>query len=431
MKIGFYFECSKRSGGVYQYALNLLSILRELPEHEFTVFNLSADFPFEEYKLLNWKIVNLLPVDASNKTDSQRSEIKKTSVNFQNFYYFYFKLRRKLNLLIISILRKLRMFSLEQYLAGFNARKRAKIFEFYELDLMIFHGPSELSLLISIPSILPIHDIQHRINPHFPEVSQQGQMAKREHLVKNIVNRTHAILVPADINKKDLVEMYGASPDRVHVARPFSVSYINDGLGGSDRENVAKKYNLPQRFLFYPAQFWPHKNHKNLILATAKLRDEGVIVPLVFSGARQDQWGEFERLVKLVDERNLDRQVYFIGYIDNADLCALYKMAEGIAVPTFLGPIQFPVIEGWRANRPVLCSSARGSLEEIGDGALFFDPSDHIDIAEKIRHFWGNDELQRKLAERGICRSKLWSRDKYSQTLKSIISDFELSCNTS
>ena len=146
MKIGFYFEASKKSGGAYQYALNLLEALRENRNHTFVAFNISPDFPFADFKLPNWEIVNLINVEKIG-TINRTGAVKKESV------------RRKLVNHVLTFLRNQKLYRLEMYLTRRNAKKRAKNFTRHDIDLMFFHGPSELSFLTKIPAIVPIHDL--------------------------------------------------------------------------------------------------------------------------------------------------------------------------------------------------------------------------------------------------------------------------------
>ena len=45
------------------------------------------------------------------------------------------------------------------------------------------------------------------------------------------------------------------------------------------------KYRLEPGYLFYPAQFWPHKNHITLLAALALLRERGITERLVLCGS--------------------------------------------------------------------------------------------------------------------------------------------------
>lgn len=411
MRIGFYFECSTKSGGVYQYALNLLEALREQKEHSFVVFNISPDFPFGEFNLPNWKIVNLIPIEEV-KTVDKRNQIRRETR------------KRRLVTKTIDILRKLRLYKIEIFLARRNARKRARAFEEHGIDLMVFHGPSELSFLTNIPGIVPIHDLEHRRHPEFPELRSRGQWQKREYLYNRIKKSAYKILVDSEVGKGDVMEFYRVPPERIEIVPFLPPSYLSKDVGPAILENVRKKYDLPRKFIFYPAQFWPHKNHRNLVKALALLKKRGTAVPAVFVGTKQEIWGEYEKVAAVIKENGMENDVRFLGYVENEEMSALYKLAEALVMPTFLGPTNIPVYEAWCMGCPVLYSDIRGPREQAGDAALLFDPADPEKIAAAVKTIFGNEPLRATLRAKGYARLARFTRKDFYSIIRKLIDEF-------
>lgn len=413
MKIGFYFECSKKSGGVYQYALNLLETLKKIGGHSYVVFNISPDFPFEDFKLPNWKIINLIPVEKYATTEEAEKKIDKAPLS------------RKLRLSIIGTLRKLHLYRLEILLTTISAKKRANRFDGNSIDLMFFHGPSELSFLTKIPSVVPIHDIQHKVAPRFPELIAQGQYQKREYLYNHIKKSAYKILVDSQVSKEDITTHYHIGPERITITPYLPPSYLKKDIAQKDIDDVIKKYNLPIKFLFYPAQMWPHKNHQNLVRALKILKGRGLIVPVVFVGSKQDIWGEYDRVMKLIGECGLTGQVKILGYVPNLDLNVIYKIGYALVMPQYSEPSNIPIVEAWHMDCPVIYSDARGCREQAGDAALLADPEKPESIAEQIELLWSNDRLRSDLIEKGRKRLLLWTPEHYHKAIEGIINEFE------
>ena len=214
MKIGFYFEASKKSGGAYQYALNLLEALRENREHEFTAFNISPDFPFQDFKLPNWKIENLINVEKIG-TINREGAVKKESWKRKSANYF------------LHILRKLRLYGAEIFLTRQSAAGRAKHFLGRGINLMFFHGPSELSFLTNIPAVVPIHDLEHRRHDEFPELRKDGQWQKREYLYNRVKKSAWKILVDSSIGKQDVIDFYKVPTTKIEIVPFLPPSYLN------------------------------------------------------------------------------------------------------------------------------------------------------------------------------------------------------------
>ena len=110
---------------------------------------------------------------------------------------------------------------------------------------MFFHGSSELSFLTDIPSVVPIHDLQHRVHPEFREVSTLGQWEKREYLYNNIKNSAYRIFVDSNVGKEDVIRYYGVEPERIMVVPFLPPSYLESDMPEEDVRGVIGKYNLP------------------------------------------------------------------------------------------------------------------------------------------------------------------------------------------
>lgn len=419
MKIGFYFECSTKSGGAYQYAFNMIETLAKIPEHEYVVFNISPDFPYHLAKLPNWKVIDIIPV-VKKQNDSAENKPQNT-VQHASF-------KRRFNLFILEGLRKLHLYRLNMFLTSINAKRRAEKFSKFGIDLMIYHGPSELSFLTKIPGIVPIHDIEHRLHKNeFPELSDLGQWAKREYLYKNIAKRAWRILVDSEISKEDVAREYGVATEKISIVPFIPAMYLKKDISEEAKASVRAKFNLPEKFIYYPAQFWPHKNHRGLIEAIALLKEKGLIVNVVFTGGTQDLWGEYERIKKLIAERELDNQVKFLGFVNALEISAIYKMAEAMVMPVLMGPTFIPVYEAWFMDCPVLYSDIRGPREQAGNAALLFNPHSPAKISSSIEKIWKNETLRQNLIAKGKERLSKWTQKDFYDKIRSIIIEFEKS----
>lgn len=423
MRIGLYFECQKSSGGAYQYALNLLGALKPLDQHNFVVFNISKDFPFEEYgDLKNWQIVNLISL--VNAGQGAESNISLKSRLIDGFNY----LKRRLNLFIIACLRFFHLYSIEILLSRYKAKQRAENFKKYDLDLIFFHGASDICSLIDIPSIVPVHDIHHKLHPELPEVTKFGQWQKREYAVKKIIKSSYKILVNSKTCGSDLVEIYGANPRKIVPVPCPPPAYLRNELKKATQQSSLK---LPKRYIFYPAQFWPHKNHANLVRAMKILREEmAEDIDLVLVGSRQDLWGEFDRVNDLIKELGLENNIHILGYVENSDMPLLYRNSEMVAMPALFG-FTYPAFEAWQTRRPLLYSNSRDAKEQIGRAALLVNPYDPQDIAEKIRRLINDQKLREELIQYGIERLSQNTHLDLQEKIKEVIDNFEKNKNPS
>lgn len=295
-----------------------------------------------------------------------------------------------------------------------------------EVDLAIHPAPTLSSAEAGIPYIMAVHDLQHRLQPEFPEVSANGEWEARERLFITSIRQATLILTDSEVGREDVLTLYPdlIDEDRVCVLPFLPPPYVGDRSSEADRQRVRTAHNLPDRYVFYPAQFWPHKNHARIVEAVGMLRDEGVQVSVVFSGThsadaiRQDT---FAQLQERVHSLGISDQVRFLDYVPNGDMPAIYAEATALVMPTFFGPTNIPVLEAWSLGCPVITSDIRGIREQAGDAALLVDPRSSEAIAAAIRQVWESDELRLRLAERGRARLAAFTEDDYDFRLNEIL----------
>jgi glycosyltransferase involved in cell wall biosynthesis len=135
-------------------------------------------------------------------------------------------------------------------------------------------------------------------------------------------------------------------------------------------------------FLFYPAQFWSHKNHVLLLrLLVALKREYGYAPQLVLTGSDKPLFDSASVGNKAFVEHcavglSLQEQVIFAGFVSQEDLISLYQQAVALVFPSFFGPENIPPLEAFALGCPVIASRIPGSEDQMGDAALLVDPTD-------------------------------------------------------
>jgi glycosyltransferase involved in cell wall biosynthesis len=158
-----------------------------------------------------------------------------------------------------------------------------------------------------------------------------------------------------------------------------------------------EKFNLAKdNFFFYPAQFWAHKNHYNLLRAFQKLKNIAPSFKLVFTGSDK---GNLKYIKELITEFDLDDDVKITGFVSENQLKALYENAAALVMPTFLGPTNMPLLEAYSLGCKVICSDFKGHREQLGEDALYFQPNDYNDILGKMCEIVEKDTSSLKIGD--------------------------------
>jgi len=235
---------------------------------------------------------------------------------------------------------------------------------------MIIPGASFDSAFCRQRQVFMFTDIAHVFYPRFPEVSAYGELRRRNVLFRYGIANADQIVVDSKQLGKDIVEHYQADPCKIDVLYQVFSMTLNDTLFNNSEaaECIAQ---LPEQYLFYPAQLWTHKNHVNLFKALSILLPEFPDLHLVLAGSRQK--GD-DKIFETIHELSLQPRVRFLGYVQDSCMPILYKKAHALVMPTFFGPTNIPTLEAFYYGCPAVISDLPGVTEQTGDAALLFDP---------------------------------------------------------
>lgn len=277
----------------------------------------------------------------------------------------------------------------------------------------LIHFTIQTAFLTKIPSIFTPHDLQHL---HLPGLFTPRECLKREKLYRTFCAQAHMVVALTNWGKRDLITHYQLPAEKVAVVPWGSVLDAYPTPQESDLIAVQRKYSLPDRFLFYPAYPWPHKNHKGLLDALALLRDRnGLSVPVVFSGGGD---AVFDALRRYARKHQLGNQVWFVGFVSPLELVSLYHLCSGLIFPSLFEGWGLPVLEAFASGVPVACSNVTSLPEVAGDAALMFDPRDVEQIAAAIAALWQDRELCSTLISRGAQRAQAFSWQKTARLFR-------------
>jgi len=184
-----------------------------------------------------------------------------------------------------------------------------------------------------------------------------------------------------------------------------------------------KKYSLKENYILYPAQFWSHKNHVNLLLAAAELKQKHQLdFPVVFVGADK---GNADYVRSFAAQLKPALDVAFLGFVSLEDLIALYRGAFALAYVSFFGPENLPPLEAFALGCPVVASNVSGADEQLGDAALLVNARDPSHIAAALKSLHDDESLRHRLIENGRARAERWTAHHFVHSVFSALDEFE------
>ena len=287
---------------------------------------------------------------------------------------------------------------------------------FANADCVVSPIYSTLLLTTRKPFVFTLHDLQEK---HYPRHFGIATRVWRHITNRLLTARAARVICESRFVGNDIVSHFGIPEARIEVVPAPPIASIRGGeLSDARIAEVKKKLGLPDQYVFYPAQFWPHKNHLRLVEAFAHVAVEFPGCRLVLTGKQRD---EFERVFARVRELGLTERVQHLGYIESTELGVVYRCATVVAVPTLFESISIPVYEAFSIGTAVCASNVVALPEQIGDAGLLFDPTSVADMAAVIARLLGDDELRRTLVERGVRRMAEVTHVSYAERLRSIV----------
>ena len=292
------------------------------------------------------------------------------------------------------------------------------IFHQKNIDLIYFTSPSNLVYsLESINYIFTIWDFCHRDFVEFPEVYINRNFEYREKLYSFATRKAVATLVDSEQSKQKLILQYGIDADRV-IVFPFSpASHLENGLKNYKIKyvDIKSKYKILNNYIFYPAQFWPHKNHIYILESIKLLKNEyNLEMDVIFSGTDK---GNIDYIKKITSHLNLKKRVHFLGFVDDSEMIYLYKQSLCLVMPTYFGPTNLPPLEASYLGVPIIYSNLNGLNEQVGNSALLMDLNDPASLARNIFNLIKNNSIKNTLILNGHENLKKFDTSKKEKLL--------------
>jgi glycosyltransferase involved in cell wall biosynthesis len=395
VRLAVLFDQQVHAGGGYQQALNAAFLVARLPKGMVeTVYFTTLRENLETLANLGFeaKLIEL-------------NLLSRAWVRLRAWLGNYFTLK------IFKIFQKTN--SLENYFKKNN------------IDLVYFLSPNGYARSLEETNyITTVWDLCHRDDPEFPEVRWDRQFEARESNYKAILPRAVAVLVDSDLGKQNIVKRYGLDDSRVHVM-PFEASCASrtaTAVHIDEPVDIKTKYRLNVPYIFYPAQFWAHKNHVYLLEGLKDLEVQyGVQIGVIFCGGDK---GNKPYVAQYALNLGISERVRFAGFVSDTEIGHLYKQSFALVMPTYFGPTNLPPLEAFELGVPVLYSDKAGLRDQVEDAGLLMDLKNPTSMAKHLFQLLSEPDLRAELIRAGHEKLAYLNKSNRSIILQKIVEDF-------
>ncbi len=270
--------------------------------------------------------------------------------------------------------------------------------------LNVFHSPDfTLPPVRHAKTVLTVHDLSFL---RLPDTAHPKLRSYLERVVPRSVARADLVLADSENTRQDVIELLHVDPSRVLVIYPGVDQRMHRVDDNETLQAVRKRYALPEYFVLGVGTLQPRKNLERLLEAYASLCCSACAEHKLVLVGREGWMSKpiFDR----VRELQLQERVQFTGYVLDADLAAVYSLADLFVFPSLYEGFGLPPLEAMACGTPVVISNTSSLPEVAGDAALLVNPLDVVALAEGMRRALTDDGLRASMMERGLQRACLF-----------------------
>jgi glycosyltransferase involved in cell wall biosynthesis len=260
-----------------------------------------------------------------------------------------------------------------------------------------------------VPQVTTILDVIYK---RHPETHAGVLAAGVALLVPLAARRSRRVITLSEAARDDIVRFLRVEPDRIDVT-PLGPG-LPDDVSPVAEEELRRRSDLGDApIVLTVSAKRPHKNLERLLEAITLV--EAVPEPVLVAPG-------YETVFEPELRKRAGERVRFLGWVEDDELEGLYRAATCFVFPSLAEGFGLPVLEAMARGVPVACSRI-GPLEEVaGDAALYFEPTDVVDLARAIDSLLSDVELRTRLAEAGRKRAHEFT---WAQTAEATIRSYE------
>ena len=295
-------------------------------------------------------------------------------------------------------------------------------------DLIIFLGPSQMSKFCKeVTFISNIWDLDHKKNSQFPEHNSNNVYEQKEKLFKEIITRAFKIIVPHESNKKDLINFYKVDDTKIITQNfiPMLPTIYNENkLDKEFYDNLFINFKLTnnKKIIFYPAQFWAHKNHKYIIDAAEILKNENNTKFLfVFCGGNK---GNFKYIKDLITKKKLDDIIKILTFVSDDELISLYLNSNGVVMPTYCGPTNLPIYESFYFKKIIFYTKDLIPNDLINDHLINIDITSPKDFCSQLEIYADISKIEKIVENNYKYYELICDENIFKKNYENILSEF-------
>lgn len=293
-------------------------------------------------------------------------------------------------------------------------RSRGMSSEFKHYPINIYHGLSqEMPIGIEktgVKTVVTIHDCIFLRYPELFDITYRIIFKKKYAHACKVSDRIIAI---SQQTKDDIIHYFNVPEEKIDIVYQGCNAAFYDTVAQNQKDEIRKKYNLPEKFILYVGTI---EERKNLLSVFEAIVKDKIDFPVVAIG-RETKYTE--KVKTFVKENNIDN-VTFIHDADFCDFPAIYQMATLFVYPSIFEGFGIPILEALNSGTPVITTQGGVFPEVGGDAALYAEYGNISEMGTCLRKVLSDDELRLDMARKGKQQALKFREQEMADNLMSI-----------
>lgn len=279
-------------------------------------------------------------------------------------------------------------------------------------NLDVFLSPTHYGpLFISIPQVISILDVSYK---YFPELFKKKDLYQLALWGRYSISRASKIITISESSRDDIINEYHVSGTKVDVAY-LGIKDTPESF--MDKSEIKNKFGIDSPYILFVGTLQPRKNIVRLIEAFSKIENSQKL-KLVIVGRKG--W-QYESILDAPKRYGIEERVLFLENVTDEQLPSFYKEAELFVLPSLYEGFGLPVLEAMKYGCPVITSNISSLPEAGGNAAIYFDPDNVDDIADKMKMVLEDSSLKDKMVKEGYEQVKKFSWEKSARKVLEVL----------
>jgi len=282
----------------------------------------------------------------------------------------------------------------------------------------VFFSPTHYAPRFSpVPTVVSVMDLSYL---YFPEMFTKSDLLQLRNWTAYSVRKAKRVLTISNSSRDDIIKEYALSESKVFTTYLGIKEPVSLEPHVYSMNELKAKYQISDNYILFVGTLQPRKNITRLIEAFSKIASSKENLELIIVGKKG--W-LYEEILEKPKELGIEDKVKFLDNVGDDELVLFYKHALCYVLPSLYEGFGLPVLEAMQHNCPVITSNVSSLPEAGGDAALYVDPEDVDDIAEKIKKLINDESLRKELIAKGKEQVKKFSWEKTAKETLAVLEE--------